>query len=261
MFSTEPRCVYQNNQLGQVICQLRFPEILSIAASAPAAFQEAIRGDYPQYMAKQEVQAPKLMGTPGNLQIQNQPTTVNYHFISDDGVWRVNLTSKFISLATSKYTCWEDFAARLDKPLATFISVYKPAYFERVGLRYINFISRRTLDLADEPFRELISTKYLGVLSDEELADTAVGRSGVDAEFNIRGGCRVKLHAGPGMIKNQGQPDNEVKFIFDQDLYMPGKVSVNLSAGALQTLHFQAHSIFRDAITTKLHEAMEPVEL
>jgi uncharacterized protein (TIGR04255 family) len=51
-----------------------------------------------------------------------------------------------------------------------------------------------------------------------------------------------------------------VKFIFDQDLYMPGKVAPNLSAPALQTLHAQAWSIFRDAITDELHDAMEPTE-
>lgn len=261
MFSAEPRCIYRNNQLGQVICQLRFPEILTISANAPVEFQEAIRSEYPQYQARQEAAAPRITGTPGNLQVQNQPTTVNYHFTSADGVWRVNLTSKFISLSTSKYTTWEEFARKLDKPLATFISVYKPAYFERVGLRYINFISRKALELENEPFRELIQAKYLGILAEEELNQAAVAKCTVDAELAIRGGCRAKIHAGPGMVKQNGQSDNEVKFVFDQDLYMPGKIQVNLSAGALQTLHSQAFAIFRDAVTDKLHEAMEPENL
>lgn len=252
MFSQQPRCVYERNQLGQVICQLRFPEILTISANVPVQFQEAIRGDYPQYFVRQE-QVPRAPGAAGSPQ-----TTPNYNFVSADGVWRVNLTSKFISLSTSQYTCWEDFASRLDKPLATFISVYKPAYFERVGLRYINFISRKALALEGEKFRDLIETKYLGILSDEDMEETQTTRSLVEAEFALRGGCRVKLHAGPGMVKKSGQPDNEVKFIFDQDLYMPGKVAVNLSAGALQTLHSQAFAIFRDAVTEKLHNAMEP---
>jgi putative pyruvate formate lyase activating enzyme len=39
---------------------------------------------------------------------------------------------------------------------------------------------------------------------------------------------------------------------------MPGNLPVNLSAGALQTLHAQAYSIFRGAITDTLHDAMEP---
>ena len=54
------------------------------------------------------------------------------------------------------------------------------------------------------------------------------------------------------------EADPELKFIFDQDLYMPGNLPVNLSAGALQTLHSQAYSIFRGAITDTLHDAMEP---
>ena len=260
MFSTEMRVIYRKNQLGEVICQLRFPEILAIGAKPPVDFQEAIRADYPQYSSRMEAPAPKLTGVPGNMSLQNQPAAINYQFMSADGAWRVNLTQKFISLACCRYTSWEDFAAKLDKPLAAFIQIYKPAYFERIGLRYVNFISRKALSLEGTPFRELIAERYLGILSDEQVAEPTVGRSGVDAEFAIRGGCRVKLHAGPGQVHRAGKSDGEVKFIFDQDLYMPGKIAPNLSAPALQTLHAQAWSLFRDAITDELHDAMEPVE-
>ena len=259
MFSQEERCLYRKSALAEVICQLRFPEILTIGANLPVDFQEAIREDYPQYSSRQEVAAPRLTGTPGNLQVQNQPATINYQFVSADGVWRVNLTSRFISLACNRYLSWEEFAARLDKPLAAFIQVYKPAYFERIGLRYVNFISRKALSLEATPFRELIAQRYLGVMSDEQVAEPSVGRSGVDAELALRGGCRVKLHAGPGQVHRSGKTDGEVKFIFDQDLYMPGKIAPNLSASALQALHAQAWAIFRDAITDQLHDAMEPV--
>ncbi len=258
MFSQEPRCRYLNNQLAEVICQLRFPEILTIEANAPAAFQEAIREEFPMYTLRQENPAPVLTGNPGNLALKNQPQTKNYQFASADGVWRVNLTSKFISLSCSRYTCWEDFAAMLDKPLAAFIKVYRPALFSRVGLRYLNFISRKALNLEDTPFRELMQPMYLGVLADEEVSENMSGRSSITAELAIRGGCKCKLHAGPGMVKRGGQQDPELKFVFDQDLFMDGNIAVNLSAGALQTLHGQAYSIFRGAITDTLHDAMAP---
>ena len=123
MFANEPRCRYQKPQLAEVICQLRFPEILAIGAKAPVDFQEAIRTDFPQFLRRQETPAPRITGTPGNLNLQNQPATLNYQFASADGVWRVNLTGKFISLTCTRYTCWEDFAAHLDKPLAAFIKI------------------------------------------------------------------------------------------------------------------------------------------
>ena len=251
MFSQEARCVYRRNQLGEVICQLRFPEILSINTAVPAEFQEAIREEFPVYAARKEALVPAPGAQPG------QPG-MNYQFATADGAWRVNLTGRFLSLSTSRYTCWEDFAARLDKPLAAFIRIYRPAFFERVGLRYVNFISRRALELNHIPFRMLMSPQYLGLLSDPEINETQAVRSTVDADTALRSGCRVKIHAGPGMVRRPGQTDSEPKFILDLDLYMPGRLELNLSAGALNTLHAQAYPIFRGAITDTLHEAMDP---
>lgn len=258
MFSQEKRCIYHKNPLNNVICQLRFPEILSIGANLPVQFQEAIRGEFPQYSSRKETPAPKLVGTPGNMRLENQPEAINYQFVSADGVWRVNLTSKFISLACSKYTCWENFAKKLDKPLAAFIQIYKPAYFERVGLRYLNFVSRKQLELEGTPYRELFVPCWLGPLGEDDVQEAAAARCGIDVEMAIRGGCRAKIHAGPVMVKQGVKTDPEPKFAFDQDLFMTGNIPVNYSAGALETLHSQADSIFRGAITDTLHEAMEP---
>ena len=144
MFSKEPRCRYGQPQLAEVICQLRFPEILTIQTAAPAVFQEAIRAQFPLYLRRQEIPAPAVSA---NAALLKQEPVINHQFATPDGIWRVNLTSKFISLTCSHYTCWEEFAAHLDKPLAAFIQVYKPAPFERVGLRYLNFISRYQLGL------------------------------------------------------------------------------------------------------------------
>ena len=260
MFSQSPRQSFGKNQLVEVICQLRFPEILAIAAKPPVDFQEAIRQEYPRYAARKEVPAPKLAGTPGNFTLQNQPETINHQFTSADGVWRVNLTSKFISLACGQYTNWEDFAQKLDLPLAAFIKTYQPAFFERVGLRYINAFSRKALDLEEVPFRELFQPCYLGILAEDDVQETGTSRCSVDAELALRGGCRAKIHDGPGMIKRPGVQDKEVRFILDNDLFMTGNIPINLSTGAMQTLHQQADSLFLGAITPRLKEAMEPLE-
>jgi len=258
MFSQKPRCIYRKNPLDKVICQLRFPEILSIETNLPAEFQEAIRSEFPQYICQRETPAPKLMGTPGNLRMEKQPECNNYNFVSADGVWRVNLTSKFISLACSRYTCWEDFARKLDKPLAAFIKIYKPASFERLGLRYVNLISRKALELEGVPYRDLLNPCWLGPLAEEDVQETAVPRYTQDSEITIRGGCRVKIHCGPVLVNRAGKTDPEPKFAFDQDLYMTGNIPVTYSAGSLETLHSQAYPIFRGAITDLLHNAMEP---
>ena len=255
MFSDEPRCRYSRNPLAEVICQLRFPRILSISAQAPVRFQEELRREYPGFSSRQEPSAPLIPGQP------RPADTINYQFSSPDGVWRINLTDSFLSLTCSRYTCWEDFAQHLDRPLASFIQIYDPAYFERIGLRYLNVISRRDMDLSQEPYQRLINPIWLGPLSDPMVSEGAVSRCGVDFDGAVPGGCRVKIHAGPGLIRRPGQMDNEAKFIWDLDLYVPNQVPVARSAGVLQTLHGHAFPLFRGAVTDLLHDAMEPQAL
>ena len=48
LFAEYQRFRYARPQLMEVICQLRFPTILAIGAQEPAAFQEAIRQDFPR---------------------------------------------------------------------------------------------------------------------------------------------------------------------------------------------------------------------
>ena len=247
MFTAENTAHLQKNQLGEVICQFRYPELLTISANSPVEFQEAIRADYPQYQKKLE--------TPAGSTQKTEPT-VNHQFASADGGWRVNLTGRFLSVYTGHYTDWDDFAGRLDAVLAAFIRIYRPAYFERIGLRYLNFISRRNLHLEGIPFSQLFQPCWLGPLAEADVSEQAVSRCTVDTEMAVRGGCRIKIHAGPGLVRQNGSEDKEVKFIFDQDVFMPGQVPCNLSTGALQTLHGQAVQIFFSAITDTLLEAM-----
>ena len=260
MFSDRERCIYRNNQLIEVICQLRFPTILSISAREPADFQEGIRQDFPQYKRLQEQPAPKVTGAPGNMKIEEAQPVINYQFLTQDARWKVNLTNSFIALATPSYTRWEDFAAKLDLVLSQFIPIYKPAYFERVGLRFINAISRKALSLEEVEFRELIEPGYLGLLAEDDVNERSFARSGQDIEMQISGGCRVKLHAGPGMLQRRGVKDEEVKFILDNDVFMLGKLPMNQCAPALETVHIQADRLFAGAITTRLHNALDPTE-
>ena len=261
MFSDRERFLYRKRQLAEVICQLRFPTILSISAREPADFQEAIRRDFPQYKRLFEQPQPRVTGAPGSFRLEEPERITNYQFLSADGKWKVNLTNSFISLATPAYTKWEDFAAKLDLILAQFIPTYQPAYFERVGLRFINIFSRKALDLEGVPFRELFQPGYLGLLGEEDVREEGFARAGQDVELALSGGCRVKLHAGPGMVQRGPVKDSEIKFILDCDVFMPGKLPMTQCAPALQTVHLQADRIFAGALTDRLHDAMDPIPL
>ena len=258
MFYDTDRVIYAKPQIMEVICQLRFPRILSISAREPAEFQELIRSDFPRYSRNIEKLPPKVTGQPGAMRLEEQPNVTNYQFLSADGRWKVNLTDAFIALATPAYTKWEDFAAKLDEVLAQFISVYHPAFFERIGLRYINAFSRKALDLEGVPFADLIEPGYLGLLGEEDVQETSFIRTLQQVELRLSGGCQLKLSCGPGMVKRNNVEDKEIKFILDNDIFMAGKVALRESTAALNVVHTHADRVFRGAITSELHNAMEP---
>ena len=184
-----------------------------------------MRAAFPRYQCQVE-KLPGVNGAPAR--------TVNNHtFISEDGGYKLSLTKDFIALSTMRYTHWEDFAARLDEPLG---------------------------------WNDLLQPPYLGILDEDGVDEASVAKCSVDVERKLDALAALKLHAGPGFVQrnirsgNQVQQvqEKEVRFIFDQDVYSTGKVKVAAVAETLNALHAHSDSVFSDAITTVLHDAMEP---
>ena len=87
LFSDRSRSNYRNAPIHEVICQLRFPTILTINSVEPADFQEAIREAFPQYARRQDIAAPKISGLGGpNPKVEQQPPVTNYNFLSADRI-------------------------------------------------------------------------------------------------------------------------------------------------------------------------------
>lgn len=252
LFADNTRYSYVNSPLIETICQLRFPTILSIGSTEPAQFQEAIRGDFPKYAARQEQQQARLV----NGKVEQPPAITNYNFISADGFWKVNLTKDFIALSTLRYTRWEDFAQKLDKVLALFIQIYQPAFFERIGLRYVNAISRQKLGLEGELWDDLIESPFIGILAEPDVDQDKVNKNSLDVEMTLEQGCRLKLHAGPGML-GDGKRDPEPKFILDGDFsVLEQNIPADRITAHLGNLHDYAVRLFNAATTQELKEAM-----
>ena len=92
----------------------------------------------------------------------------------------------------------------------------------------------------------------------------------VDIERTLRDGCNLKLHAGPGRVRRnvvtgegtmQVVQEPDVRFMLDLDLFFLDTIRLGAAAERMETLHRHADEAFADAITDRLHEAMEPVVL
>ncbi len=257
MFSSEPRCIYAKSPLVEVICQVRFPEISEINVVEPTAFREAVSGAFPKFSARME--HPSKIRVEDGKPVTETANVMNYTFLSEDAKWKLNLTREFLAISTAAYTRWEEFANRLDGPLAHFLRLYKPDGIERIGLRYLNAFSRKALGCEGTPWAELIMPAYLGVLFEEDVREPSVIKCATDVDMALAGNCRLHLHAGPGMLRRGKEQDAESRFILDLDLSASGKIATNQSAQVLQMLHQHADRIFNGAVSDELHDLMEPM--
>jgi len=197
-----------------------------------------------------------------NGKFEPTPPITNYNFISTDGRWKVNMTKDFIALSTLAYTRWEDFAQKLDKILALFIQIYKPAFFERIGLRYVNAFSRRALGLQEELWDDLINAPFIGVLSEPDVDEKLVGKNALDVEINLGEERRLKLHAGPGILNANNKKDTETRFILDGDFSVSNRqLPPDQIADHLGALHDYAVRLFNAATTQELKSAMGPTPI
>ena len=260
LFAQFDRCRYARAPLVEVICQLRFPTILSIGANEPAAFQEAIRKEFPKYMTRQEQLPPKVVKNGNTTALETPKPITNYHFISEDGRWKINLTQNFIALSTLAYQRWEDFAIRLDQALAQFIQIYQPAFFERIGLRYVNAVSRKALGLEGQLWDDLIQSQYIGILGEPDVEESEIAKCSLEVDTPLVGGYRMKLRTGPGLVGG-GKTDKEVKFVLDADFSTAGKMTAEAVPEKLERMHRFAVCFFQGAITKELHEAMGPTPM
>ncbi|MFB0536971.1 MAG: TIGR04255 family protein [Anaerolineae bacterium] len=129
----------QRAPLAEVICQVRFPPVLRIVNEDPVAFQERIRGSFPQFGVEKGmiVQMTRLGTEPPSA----KPTPHTFRFQSSDGHTMVSLALTFYALSTTSYTHWEDFLNLLQLVNRAACEVYDLPYAVRVGLRYINSLT------------------------------------------------------------------------------------------------------------------------
>ena len=260
--STYPRVIYERNQLVEVTCQLRYPPILMISAKPPAGFQEMIRAEFPGFrdLPNGNMGVPK--GVPPEvaaLMQANVPSSGRvYEFFSSDPEWKVTLANNALALTTTRYPKWEAFRQKLSGPLAALISEYKPTYFSRVGLRYVDAIRKSRVELQDVAWSELVAP-HLACTLGTEMANAVLQTT---AESIIRlddGNGMVRIVAGLAEFDDAGT--KEPCFLLDSDFFTDKRTATKDIDDTLNYFNLQARNFFRWSIRERLHNAMGPHSL
>jgi uncharacterized protein (TIGR04255 family) len=120
-----------------VVCQVRFPPILSLLEEAGVAgFQEALRRSYPVTAVDHQVAFAVDAAQRQAPQIKQQAPV--WRLQTEDERWTVSTAVDFIALETPHYPEWGEFRERLQFLLAAADRTLAPARSVRIGLRKIN---------------------------------------------------------------------------------------------------------------------------
>lgn len=250
------RVRYQKSPLLEVIFQLRFPTILSINTNQPSTFQEKIRELYPFFQEGNEQQKEFFLGADGIPKQVGNSETKNYAFISPDGQSKINLTASFISFSTLRYTQWEEFLEKIRFIIPIFEDIYEPSFYTRIGLRYIDAITREDLGLQQEKWSDLIEPHILGLISSD--FEDGIHTFKTIAEYeNPKDKTYIKTHFELVHINNR----RELSFLIDCDYFAQSITNKDKVYDIANDLHTNSSHFISSAFTEKLHQAMEPIEI
>ena len=267
MFPSSAREIYDINPLFQVVCQIRYPAILSISASSPAQFQDGIRDAYPLYEEQSNSFVPPLAGVPKEianliaatpfpqLPVPPQPA---YHFFTESRARQISLTQEFIAVTEHQYSRWEDFKEEVKLAERVLCETYAPAFYRRVGLRYVDVLDRRKLGLLDTPWSELFNPSFIGLLGGGDFANH-VQELQAESLLRIPGEDQGQVHLRHGLARSS-ENDDQV-YLIDADFYTDQRSKSDDLFTTLDRFNRLGGNLFRWAISEKLRTALGPTKI
>lgn len=249
-FPLVERVVYGRNPLHMVVCQVRYPPLLRLRAQVPFELQEAIQDRFPVYGEAQ----PDLDVPPQLAELLPTPSRTPAHrFQSEDGVWALSLEPNFVALTCASYRSWDEFSRILFDVLSKFTELYKPSFFNRIGLRYQNLIRREWVD-ESIGWEELIDPSLVGPIANRDLESRL---SGASASLRIAIGSNGDtLHFKHGLAEVEGEPQR--CYLLDFDYFNDSRIETKDAEHVISRLYRYSGPAFQWAITSTLHAAMDP---
>lgn len=251
----------QRLPLVLALCQVQFPAVLRIAEKEFAAiFQEQIRHKYPIFGEEQQMQF--VLGPQG---VQAMPAATQLRFSDPEGAWAVVLSTTSLTIENRNYLSIDDFASRLQDILAALAAQLRPAFVDRVGLRYINEIR-----LPEAPtaygWNGLISEWLLGPLSSHFAEDVGVEQAVQEIRLTRGDSRRTTLrhgHIAAGTTvppPPDQQPPHGPFYLLDLDHSVTGRSTFSEAKIIEHVMEANAFnwSLFRRSLTDKLFNLFEP---
>lgn len=240
------REIFAKPPLKAMIGQIRFPPVLRINDLALlAAYQDAVRSEFPEYAPEQQLNV--VLGPAGP---QNATVGPAYRFSTSDLAWSILVTSESLSLEVAvaeRYTNYDEFMQRFELGWSALLQHFPPNRVTRQGLRYVDHIEG---DLRPAEWARYINADLLGPLIG--AFGSGVEQAVSELRFNRDDGVLVFKH---GMIP--AGPEGTKGYLLDFDYYNEDSTPETSVASVVERFdrfHDLQYAFFRWCVT---EEAIE----
>lgn len=240
------REVFASPPLKAMLGQIRFPPILRINdPSILAAFQDAVRHEFPEFAPEQQFNIVLGAAGPQNASVANA-----YRFSTADLAWSIVLTSESLGLEVAvaeRYTNYEEFIARFQLAWSAMLEHFRPSRITCQGLRYVDHVEG---DRSPAEWATYINKELLGPLCGP--FQFGVEQSVSELRFRREDGVLVFKH---GMIR--AGPEATTGYLLDFDYFNEepnDDVAVEAVIRGFDRFHEFQYAFFRWCLTDQAIE-------
>lgn len=234
----------KNAPLREVICQVRFPTILSIARKEPVEFQERIRDRFPTL----EIERAVIIEAEGEGERGRVVVRPAYRFYDQNRTYMATLNVDSYALSTKDYTHWPSFSETLAQVAEGFQAVYKVPHATRIGLRYINMLDIASTGLENfDDVLDLLRGELTVMLRTDAILSPELVMQQIRATTD---GDQLTFRYG---LIHEGSPA-QPRFVLDFDHYVEGEIDLDDLFPCCDRYHRLIYNAFRWCIADdKLH--------
>jgi uncharacterized protein (TIGR04255 family) len=228
--------------LELVVCQLRFPVALGLVAmQPPEQFHNEIRRAYPVTRRGQTTQA-QIDATAGP-QVRMSGTGF-WLFEDKEANWTVSLGPEFLSLETRHYRQFGEFVGRFLELSGLAARLYGIELRERLGLRYVDRVSRARQPFLPEDWAGRVRPDLLPLRRFGGGVDPQMNH--VEARFSFGPNRMLTVHT---LFVDRGFPGfAEEELVLDFDCYVEQRDSLDGIREDLVGFKQIAYNAFRWAL-------------
>lgn len=243
--------------LKRVICQMRYPRELGVESTLVRRVQKKLAKSFPHVQEEKIVTGLTIARDAQPIQVDLKDV---FQFSSEDGKTAVQLTDEFVTVETSNYLRFDDFAAQWAEVISAVIEVLELSWQARFGLRYTNVVSAPDLPEADIWASIIRGSLIKPVASLAEVAPSTVGRFEHTVMLNADPGVTLVRYAFPSLSAEPWPFDRGV--VIDIDSYDEGRKPIQLDVQQefLTSWNRRSYDLLKFSVTRDTWDSFGPEE-